>query len=175
MNENMNNELNQVEDQVQENEGLNINLNDKRVKVIFSSAIIGAFLICLGMSYALPGGGLGSTPVNEETINLVYRLTSSSLDKYNTVTVDGKKSASFTMTIDSSNKVDSYYKLYYELVKGNDVIVTISESDNFIGKNSKKNVNIYVYNGNNDASTIKFGIVGGLTNDIVAEKGIVLN
>lgn len=180
MNENVNNELNQVEEQVtnevvEQEEGLNINLNDKRVKVIFSSAIIGAFLICLGMSYALPGTGINSTSVNEETLNLVYGLTSSSLDKYSTVTIEGKKSISFVMTIDSDNKVDSYYKLYYELVKGNDVIVTISESDNFINKNSKKKVNIYVYNGNNTDSTIKFGIVGGLTNDIAVDKGIVLN
>ena len=176
MNENMNNELNQVEEQIQENEGLNINFNDKRVKVILSSAILGAFLICLGMSYALPGTGINSTSVNEETINLVYGLESSSLDKYNTVTVEGKKSVSFVLTIDSSNKVDSYYKLYYELIKGNDVIVTISENDNFIAKNDKKKVNIYVYNGNNTESTIKFGIVGGLSSeDIVADKGIVLN
>ena len=128
------------------------------------------------MSYALPGTGINSTSVNEETINLVYGLESSSLDKYNTVTVEGKKSVSFVLTIDSSNKVDSYYKLYYELIKGNDVIVTISENDNFIAKNDKKKVNIYVYNGNNTESTIKFGIVGGLSSeDIVADKGIVLN
>ncbi len=177
MNENMNNVENQVVDQVvtESQEGVNINLNDKRVKVIFSSAIIGAFLICLGMSYALPGTGINSAPVANETMSLVYKLSSSSLDKYNTVTIEGKKSVNFIMDISSENKVDSYYKLYYELVKGNDVIVTISESDNFIGKNGKKKVNIYIYNGNNTDSTIKFGIVGGLTSDIEAVKGIVLN
>jgi len=146
MNENMNNELKQVEEQVQDNDGLNINFNDKRVKVIFSSAIVGAFLICLGMSYALPGTGINSTSVTGETLNLVYGLSSPSLDKYNAVTIEGKKTLNFTLTIDSTNNVDSYYKLYYELISGNDVIVTISENDNFISKNDKKKVNIYYLN-----------------------------
>lgn len=136
------------------------------VKYIFIFAIIGSFLVCLGMSYAYTEDN-SQIKVSSTTGKLVYGLSSDDLVN-NKLTLEARESKIIKFVITSDNKIDSDFKLYYNILTPNINYVNIGLLDTIgvqeIESYGTKELTIKVSNPNTSKVTVEFSIVGGMPN-----------
>ena len=141
-----------------------INMNQS-VKFIFGFAILGAFLVCLGMSYAYTGENERENP--QQIIKLEYGLSSPD-SKNLEFTLAPSESKLVTFEVTSPNPIETKYELYYDVLTSGIDYMNIHyqtmQSKKRIAQNETQEVKVFIKNPNQKDVTVKFYVRGGMPN-----------
>lgn len=147
-----------------------INLNQS-VKFIFIFAIVGAFLICLGMSYAYTENSGSSA--TQQIIRLEYSLKSDD-SKNLEFTLKPSETKLVTFEITSNNPIDTQYELYYDILTSGidymDIKYQPIRSENRISSYETQQVQVLIKNPNQKSVSVKFYVKGGMPNSKIEIK-----
>lgn len=141
-----------------------MNMNQS-VKFIFGFAIMGAFLVCLGMSYAYTGEN--TTENTQQIIKLEYGLNSPDSKNLEFV-LDPSESKLVTFYVTSTNPIETKYELYYDILTPGidymDIRYQTMKTEKRIAGNETQEVKVMLKNPNQRQVTVKFYVRGGMPN-----------
>lgn len=141
-----------------------MNMNQS-VKFIFGFAILGAFLVCLGMSYAY--NGENTTENSQQIIRLEYGLSSPD-SKNLEFTLEPSESKLVTFEVTSSNPIETKYELYYDILTSGvdymDIRYQTMMAEKRIDTDETQEVKVLIKNPNQKRVTVKFYVRGGMPN-----------
>lgn len=147
-----------------------INLNQS-VKFIFIFAIVGAFLICLGMSYAYTENS--ESLATQQIIRLEYNLKSDD-SKNLEFTLKPSETKLVTFEITSNNPIDTQYELYYDILTSGidymDIKYQPIRHENRISSYETQQVQVLLKNPNQKSVVVKFYVKGGMPNSKIELK-----
>ena len=147
-----------------------LNLNQK-VKFIFVFAIVGAFLICLGMSYAYTENGKALS--SQQMIRLEYKLQSDD-SKNLEFTLRPSETKLVTFEVTSNNPILTEYELYYDILTSGidymDIQYQPLRANKRIESNETQDIQVLLKNPNQKTVTVKFYVKGGMPNSKIEIK-----